>query len=421
MIESFSEEKKNILRKLRKLENEFIKVEKQFEIDLSEVREKVTKGIENMEKEKFSIAFFGAFSDGKSSLLSVLTNRLDIKISPEPTTDKVTTYEYHDYFVVDTPGLFSDDLKHDETTKKYISEANVIIFTVDSVNPLKKSQHPTIKWLFDDLAKADSVIFVLNKMDAIADLEDNENFAKKCEIKKNVVLTTLKEIVELKSPPKILCVSADPYGQGLPNWFSNIEEYKRLSRIDNVFKSLDSFIDSAKENLIVKAGISILKETKEKTIEKLNKLKQKTEKEISVLNNQEEELYNRLNRLKSEINMKYTNIKSEIINFRKNILLSIESVNSVSALKDWINTEIGSEGHILQEKINTIIEKYTYGLLKEEGTLLKLTESSLQTRINDQESLATSFAIIGANFGHSILNQSTNNLRNIILNLRNTL
>ena len=42
----------------------------------------------------------------------------------------------------------------------------------------------TIKWLLSEIDKTDSTIFVINKMDEVADLEDNTDFLKNSRIKR---------------------------------------------------------------------------------------------------------------------------------------------------------------------------------------------------------------------------------------------
>jgi len=48
--------------------------------------------------------------------------------------------------------------------QKNISEADLIIFVTNAINPLKKNQYQTIKWLLEDLGKLEQAIFVINKL-----------------------------------------------------------------------------------------------------------------------------------------------------------------------------------------------------------------------------------------------------------------
>ncbi|MEN3039586.1 MAG: dynamin family protein, partial [Candidatus Kryptonium sp.] len=179
---------------------------------LDEMIEKVDRSINNINKEKIAMALFGAFSDGKSSVVSAITKNFNIRIAPEPTTDRVTFYEYENFFIVDTPGTFSHNNLHDEETRKYISEANVILFVVDAVNPIKDSHKDLVKGVLIDMKKLENTIFVLNKMDSVVmDLEDEEEYKEKTEIKKKALLDMLDYLNlsgEDKEKIRVVAVSA---------------------------------------------------------------------------------------------------------------------------------------------------------------------------------------------------------------------
>lgn len=426
MIESFIEKKQELLGKLKILNEKFNEVENSYELDIGELKVKVNKSIENLAKEKFSIALFGAFSDGKSSIVSAITKRLDIKIAPEPSTCGITYYEYGDWLIVDTPGLFSEELLHDKLTKKYISEANVVIYTVDIVNPLKNSHYPTVKWLLSDINKIDSTIFVINKMDERADLEDSTDYERVSNIKIDVVVDTLKQIIELKSLPKVVCVSADPYGRGYELGFKywlvdNLDEYKKLSRIENLRNEINRFIESAKDRLITSVGFSVIKYATNEAITKLDILRKELKDQIDVLENQIEENANKLSNFGKDINRNYVNIKEEVMNFRKDILQSIEASVDVSHLRNVMDSEVGREGYIIKEKIDLIVQKYTHNLCEEQKKFLQNIEESLTFHNRIQENMIKSFANAGAKFGEGILRKSSRELGNFVLKTRDTL
>ena len=106
----------------------------------------------------------------------------------EPTTDKVERYRHGDWIFVDTPGTFSDKLLHDKVTRSYISEADLVVFVVNAVNPLPKSQEELVRWLLVDLGKEPHVIFAINRMDEVADLEDDADFEHHVQVKQRTLL-----------------------------------------------------------------------------------------------------------------------------------------------------------------------------------------------------------------------------------------
>jgi small GTP-binding protein len=381
------------------------------------LKDKVNQVIANLNKEVFSIAFFGAFSDGKSTILSVLTNRLDIDISPEPTTDKINTYQFGNYQIIDTPGLFSEHLTHDELTKKYISEANIIIYTVDPVNPLKDSHKATVKWILSELKKSESTIFVINKMDEIADLEDDEDFAHHSEIKKEVVANTIKDITGHEIS-KIVCIAADPFELGLKHWHDQADDYKKFSRIQTLENLISEFQTGYKEELIVSAGKSVICDAANHLVKQLGEIQGNFEKQGSVLDNQVKEYELRCDVLNKDINRSYINIKEEFISLREDILVELDAVADMSQLADVMQRRLGEEGYLLEEKINLIIEKYTTHLLSESQKLFVSLEESLvyhsniQTELLGKLSGASSFAMKG------MLSASTRTVADAVLKTR---
>jgi hypothetical protein len=66
---NLNDAKQDILNKLTTLIYLLIMIENEFQIDLTELKDKVNQVIANINADVFSIAFFGAFSDGKSTIL----------------------------------------------------------------------------------------------------------------------------------------------------------------------------------------------------------------------------------------------------------------------------------------------------------------------------------------------------------------
>ena len=414
------DEKRIILDKLDLLDKRVKEVNRSFGLDLSLLEEKISKTIKNIEMDRFSIAFFGAFSDGKSTILSVLTDNLNIEISPEPKTDKVTTYDYEDYLIIDTPGLFSENAFHDEKTKNYISEANVIIYTVDPVNPLKDSHHPTLKWLLSDIEKIDSTIFAINKMDEVADIEDENDFSINATIKTKVVQTELDKIIG-KQPNHIVCVAADPYQEGYKYWKENMNKYNSISRIPILRSKLDKFIMDYKETLTTKTGLSVIKESLVLLDNDLTALEVSTKNESELLSNQCEETKSKLKNLFIDIQRSHENIKNDIINLRENIILEFKSVQTSADLSDVVNLIIGRDAFLLEDKVNSIIRKYTVELRDEITMIYKSLDETFSYYSNLNEKLLSQMSNGARTVLKGLLSGPTRNIANSILKIRNTL
>jgi len=372
----FSEEKAKTLNELSNYMNMISEMKTKLKIDESkyiEIKEKIERGIEKVKNEKFHVAFFGAFSEGKSTILSILMKSLDIPIAPDPTTDKVQEYLYEDYFVVDTPGLFSKDFEvHDEITKKYISEADVLIYVVDAVNPIKESHLDTIKWLMKDLNKINSTIIVINKMDTtLNDLENDREFQEKCQIKTNEVKKVLQSELGIEKFNNIVCISADPYNLGLKSWFEKEEEYKKLSRIENLEKALDYFVQNAKERLQKESELSIIKDLVFRISETVEKIKNDVLNSLEVLNAKYTELENRKKMLDNDINVTSNILFEELENLQKDLIAKVDNCQDFNDLKNFLSSEIGDKCYILERKIESIFTKQLGNLNERKIEVLK--------------------------------------------------
>ncbi len=417
---NITQEKESMILKLESLSKKLSRVESEFSIDISSLISKVNKAMENVKKDIFSIAFFGAFSDGKSTILSVLIDELDIDISPKPTTDKVQSYKYKDYKIIDTPGLFSENLIHDELTKKYISEANILVYTVDPVNPLKESHLQTVKWILLDLKKIESTIFVINKMDEVSDLEDDEDFHKNATIKKNVVSDIIHEVIGFNGDLKITCVAADPFEQGLEFWKEN-SDYKKLSRIESLESLISDFKATYKNELIVKAGISVIRDASIQTISELNEDKTSLNSEVGLLSNQINEYNSRLQTLEKDISRSYINIKEDFISLREDVLVDIDATNDMHELSSVMQKKLGQNGYLLQEKIDLIIEKHTGSLLSDSKEIFKSLEKSLIYHSKRQDELLGKLSDTGKSVIKEMLSAPTRKIADAVMKVRNFL
>ena len=77
-----------------------------------------------------SVAFIGQYSAGKSTIISALTGKRDIKIDADIATDKTASYSWNDIKIIDTPGLFTDRDDHDSITYEAIDKADLLVFSL---------------------------------------------------------------------------------------------------------------------------------------------------------------------------------------------------------------------------------------------------------------------------------------------------
>ena len=101
--DGFTNAKERARERLDTLQHVCKKCEESLSVDTQDIQGKVSRVRARLDQEVFEVAFFGAFSDGKSTIIAALTRSLDIPIAVEPTTDKVERYRHGDWMFVDTP------------------------------------------------------------------------------------------------------------------------------------------------------------------------------------------------------------------------------------------------------------------------------------------------------------------------------
>lgn len=255
-------------------------------LDVSQDIDKIKKAIGDVQSDALRIALLGAFSDGKTSVVAGWLGQVmkDMKIDTNESSDALAIYRPDNLQdrceIVDTPGLFGDKEKaaengavvqYGDITKNYISEAHLIFYVVDATNPLKDSHQDIVRWVLRDLNKLTSTIFVINKMDEVADLRDPEEFEQQSAIKKTNLLNKLQRFVELTPAEReainVVCVASNPNSRGLDFWLEQKDLYDQRSRIGVLKQVTQQVLDgSGRATLIKKTGIDVVRDVLGKKI-----------------------------------------------------------------------------------------------------------------------------------------------------------
>jgi len=97
--------------------------------ELTAIRQKVRDELkEYRDQGILGVAFVGQYSAGKSTIISAMTGRRDIRIDADIATDKTTNYDGNGIKLIDTPGLFTDRQDHDEITYDAINKSDLLVF-----------------------------------------------------------------------------------------------------------------------------------------------------------------------------------------------------------------------------------------------------------------------------------------------------
>ncbi|GAA7761561.1 hypothetical protein JP0169_12020 [Helicobacter pylori] len=277
-LKQFKENQKRNQENLNKL-LDFIHTGEKYGIKIEEsFKEKINSAIQSATDQKLRVALVGGFSEGKTSIAAAWIERLDksMKIDHQESSDAVKIYGIdNEIELVDTPGLFGFKEKiadsgkieryYKDITKKYVSEAHLILYVLNPSNPIKESHKDDLNWLFRTLNLLSRTIFVISRFDEEADIEDEEDYNKRFEIKKENIQNRLNDLISLSEKEKeslsIVAVAANPFGEGLEYWLKHKEEFQKLSRIKTL---QDATQKKIKEN---GGKLTIIEEAKKSVIQ----------------------------------------------------------------------------------------------------------------------------------------------------------
>lgn len=142
-LKQFKENQKRNQENLEKL-LDFIHTGEKYGIEIEEsFKAKINSAIQSATDQKLRVALVGGFSEGKTSIAAAWIERLDksMKIDHQESSDAVKIYDIdNEIELVDTPGLFGFKKKttgerYKDITKKYVSEAHLILYALQPVKP----------------------------------------------------------------------------------------------------------------------------------------------------------------------------------------------------------------------------------------------------------------------------------------------
>jgi len=394
-LKSFKErqaETMNVLSELRA----FLAQGKSFGIDIDpNVEAKLESAIRSMEEDKLRVALIGGFSEGKTAIAAAWLERLDkstMKISQEESSNAVTVYEAgSDCLLIDTPGLFgfkeqfdaqTNTLeKYKEITRKYVSEAHLVVYVMDPANPIKESHRDDLMWLFRSLNLLPRTVFVLSRFDAVADVEDDHEFAKLFTIKKDNVVGRLRDLIALTDTEAaelaVVAVAADPFEMGTEYWLTDLERFRALSRIGHLQQATSQKVTAAGgiAAIVDETRRSIVRDVLGKQLPIAIQNDDRIAQEVNRLEQMNNQLQNQLSSFDARIKDVRIGLRQFVTEFFSDLILQARG-QSIETFKDFFERNIGSGGVVLETNLQNAFDQQT--------SAAKLEVSKLEISFDDE-------------------------------------
>lgn len=380
-FDAFKTQQNRVVTLLEKLQ-QFLAQGDEVGVEISpDLKQKLQVALDSVADDRLKVALVGGFSEGKTSIAAAWLERLDkasMKISHQESSNEVIVYELDDELVlIDTPGLFGfkeqensqtyDIEKYKDITKKYVSEAHLVLYVMNSTNPIKESHKEDLVWMFRTLDLLPRTVFVLSRFDEVADVEDEEDYEANLEIKRENVKQRLQELIQLTDSElrdlSIVGVSANPFDLGVEHWLENIEQFKAFSHIHTLQQATAEKIQASG------GGVALIEDMRTSVIRDVldKQLPIAIENDLVVANevNRLQDLSDRVKQQLTSANQDIKAAQEYLRNFSStyfsDLILQAKGCN-IMTFAEFFEREIGAEGILITTRLQREVSSQTQAI-----------------------------------------------------------
>lgn len=345
---------------------------------------KLEHASQNLANDKLKIALIGGFSEGKTSIAAAWMERLDkssMNISQQESSNEVKVYEVDDNFVlIDTPGLFgfkeqfNADInameKYKDITRKYVSEAHLVLYVMNSTNPIKDSHKDDLNWLFRTLDLLPRTVFVLSRFDEVSDVEDEASYAQHLQVKRNNVESRLRESIDASDAEvaalSIVAVAANPFDMGTDYWLERLGQFKTLSHIASLQQATASKIQSSggPAAIVDQARKSVILDVLHKELPVAVENDQRLGDEVERLSGVSRTLSRQLVGAKSQIGEVRIGLRDFVSRYFSGLIMRTEGLTQ-ETFKEFFEREIGRDGVMVTTRLQNEFDRQLNGVSQE--------------------------------------------------------
>ncbi len=335
-----------------------------------ELRSKLQTAIQSVSGERLKVALIGGFSEGKTSIAAAWMEQLDkssMKISHSESSNEVKVYEVgEDFVLIDTPGLFGFKEKYNaekqaiekykDITKKYVSEAHLVLYVMNPTNPIKESHEDDLAWLFRSLGLLPRTVFVLSRFDEVADVEDEDDYRDNLKVKYDNVVGRLRAAIELDDEEEkelsVVAVAANPFDLGADHWLQNPDEFKELSHITELQAETAQKIhnNGGAAALAEEMRASVIRDVLSKQLPIAIENDQKISQEVTKLDELNSHLKLDLATTERDIEDARIELREFVVRYFSDLILKAKGC-SLETFGDFFEREIGSEGIVIATRL----------------------------------------------------------------------
>lgn len=363
--------------------------------------------------DKLKIALVGGFSEGKTSIAAAWMERLDkssMNISQQESSNEVKVYEVGDDFVlIDTPGLFgfkeqynADTQtieKYKDITRKYVSEAHLILYVMNSANPIKESHADELNWLFRTLDLLPRTVFVLSRFDEVADVEDEQDYQENLKIKRDNVKSRLRDSIDATEAQlaalSIVAVAANPFDMGTEYWLANLDKFKTLSHIASLQGATVEKIRTSggAVSIVDQARNSVILDVLHKEVPVAVENDEKIGDEVNRLERMGKTLQEQLQAANSRISDVRISLRSFVLDYFTDLILQAKGL-TLETCGEFFEREIGNEGFVMATTLQNEFDRQLNGVTQEISSM----RLSFASEIEHFNSTVTKLGKQGVNY-----------------------
>lgn len=335
-----------------------------------ELRSKLQTAVQSVSGERLKVALIGGFSEGKTSIAAAWMEQLDkssMKISHSESSNEVKVYEVgEDFVLIDTPGLFGFKEKYNaekqaiekykDITKKYVSEAHLVLYVMNPTNPIKESHEDDLSWLFRTLGLLPRTVFVLSRFDEVADVEDEDDYRNNLKVKYDNVVGRLLAAIALEAEEEkelsVVAVAANPFDLGVDHWLQNPDEFKELSHIAELQAATAQKIqdNGGAAALAEEMRASVIRDFLSKQLPIAIENDQKISQEVTKLDELNNHLKLQLATTERDIEDARIGLREFVARYFSDLILKAKGC-SLDTFGDFFEREIGSEGIVIATRL----------------------------------------------------------------------